>query len=167
MISTIIKQSFAAIGLLLTLTAAQAEGLTNFSGQPQQLQQYIGKGQWTVVMMWASDCLVCNKEAHQYVAFHEQHKDNDARVLGITLDGLDNVEAARAFVQEHQVTFPSLIGKPEDVAQLYTELTGYRWVGTPTFLVFAPTGKLLAHQVGAIPTSMIEDFINSQGSSEP
>jgi len=38
-------------------------------------------------------------------------------------------------------------------------LTGSRWVGTPTFLVFGPDGELMAKQAGAVPTDLIEQFI--------
>jgi hypothetical protein len=52
----------------LTLPAA-AGSLTNFQGEPAELSGYTGKGQWTIVKIWVSNCHVCNQEAHAYVAF--------------------------------------------------------------------------------------------------
>jgi thiol-disulfide isomerase/thioredoxin len=150
------------LGLLLNLGITQAETLKDFSGNPQQLTQHTGQGKWTVIMLWASDCHVCNQEAHQYEDFHQRHKDKDASVLGITLDGMGKVDAASAFVARNQVSFPNLIGEPYVVTALYSELTGRPWVGTPTFLIYSPGGELVAQQAGAVPASLIEDFISSQ-----
>lgn len=149
-----------AAGLLILATSAHAGGLTDFNGTPKSFADYTGNGKWLVVMFWASDCHVCNKEAHEYVAFHSKHKDTDATVLGISSDGLDNKAAAQRFIDEHKVNFPNLIGSLEDVAALYYETIGDFWVGTPTFLIFDPDGKIRAAQVGAVPTAILEDFIS-------
>ena len=66
---------------------AEMKGFQDFKGTPQNLKSYTGKGKWLIVMMWASDCYICNREAHQYVDFHLVHADEDATVLGISLDG--------------------------------------------------------------------------------
>jgi len=38
-------------------------------------------------------------------------------------------------------------------------LTGEFWIGTPTFFIYDPTGKLRASQAGAVPVDIIESFI--------
>lgn len=146
---------------------AQAASLQDLQGNPHALDEYTGKGKWTVVMLWASDCHVCNMEAEQYIQFHETHKNNDAEVLGISLDGQQRLDEARAFMQRHDVTFPSLIGEPRAVAQMFSRMTGSPWRGTPTFMVFNPQGELLAAQPGAVPTHLIEEFIRQQSASSP
>ena len=47
---------------------------------------------------------------HQYVDFHEFHKDKDAVMLGVSLDGR-NREAAQEFIRRHQVSYPNLINE--------------------------------------------------------
>lgn len=151
--------------LLLSLgvpLAANAGSLRDFDGRERSLSEFTGSGRWLVVMIWASDCHVCNSEVYQYVDFHDMHHDRDAEVVGISLDGQAGRSDAAAFLERHSVSFPSLIGEPEQVARLYTELTGDRFVGTPSFLVFAPSGELRARQAGAVPTSIIEQFIRQQ-----
>ena len=133
--------------------------LRGFDGSFHTLDEYTGKGQWTVVMLWASDCHACNAEAKQYVKFHTAHKDKDARMLGVSLDGMEKKAEAEEFVQRHKVSFPNLIEAPLKVAQLYENLTGQQWLGTPSFLVYSPEGELRAAQVGAVPTQIIESFI--------
>ena len=140
---------------------ANAGGLTDFSGHSKKISDYTGNGKWRIVMIWASDCHVCNQEAHTYVKFNEEHKDKDAQMLGISMDGKAKLKDAEAFVQRHQLNFPNLIGEPVDVAMDYMRMTGSEWVGTPTFLIYGPKGDLLAKQEGAVPVELIENFIKS------
>lgn len=138
--------------------------LYDLKGEPSSIDSFSGEGKWLVVMFWASDCHVCNMEAHQYVDFHFTHSDTDATVLGVSLDGMANKVAAEGFIKKHKINFPNLIGEPEAVANLFFELTGVSWRGTPTFLIYSPKGKLMVQQIGAVPTELIENFMASQKS---
>ncbi|MBD3610295.1 MAG: TlpA family protein disulfide reductase [Gammaproteobacteria bacterium] len=145
--------------LLFSIPILQAAELKDFTGKPQSIEHYAGKDKWLVVMIWASDCHVCNEEASSYELFHHARKDKDAHVLGISLDGERKKKAAEAFVARHQLSFPNLIGEPEQVMSMFSELTGVAWLGTPTFLIYDPSGKLVVQQVGAVPVNLIEAFI--------
>jgi peroxiredoxin len=137
--------------------------LTDMDGKPTSLQEHTGKGKWLVVMIWAHDCHVCNQEAPNYDKFHTAHKDKDATVLGLSLDGKDLRKEALAFTQRHKLGFPSLIGEPHDVGAIYNGLTGGDFAGTPTFLIFDPKGVIRAEQAGAVPVDLIEQFIRQNG----
>lgn len=130
-----------------------------FDGSPDALDAYVGKGQWVVVKIWAHDCYVCNEEAHEYVAFHNKHKGTDAVMLGISVDGKAKAEKAREFLRRHRIPYTSLLGEPETVARFYQRKTGSPWLGTPTFIIYDPTGKLVAETAGAVPTTTVEKFI--------
>ncbi len=133
--------------------------LTDFKHNPKTIEDFSGKGKWLLVMFWASDCHICNKEAYKYVDFNFEHSDKDATVLGISIDGKAKFKEAVKFIKRHSVDFPNLIGEPEDVMALYSQYSNARWIGTPSFLLFNPQGELLAAQVGAIPPKIVEDFI--------
>ena len=152
---------FSLLGLLFVapLVSAEIKGFQDFDGKSQKVENYLGKGKWTIVMMWASDCHICNREAHQYVDFHMIHSDTDATVLGISLDGESRKKEAEKFIKKHSVDFPNLIAEPEPVSSFYQKLTGQFFSGTPTFLIYSPTGELKAAQAGAVPTALIEDFM--------
>ena len=139
--------------------AADFKRLDNL--EPGSIEDYKTPGKWLIVMLWASDCHICNREAHAYQDFHFAHSDDDASIVGLTLDGQGKIDAARSFVKRHGVEFPNLIGEPSAVAGYYQELTASPWLGTPTFLVFGPDGDLAAKQVGAVPVELIEQFIAS------
>jgi len=140
----------------ISLATASAD-LQTF--QPEVVTSNHQNGKWLIVMLWASDCQICNREAHAYQDFHFEHSDNNATVLGISLDGDSGIDQAQAFVSRHNIEFPNLIGEPGAVADYYEELTSTNWVGTPSFLVFSPDGALAAKQVGAVPVEIIEQFI--------
>ena len=152
---------YSLLGFLLLPFSVSAEikGFQDFKGKSQVFENYLGKGKWLVVMMWASDCHICNREAHQYVDFHMIHSDTDATVLGISLDGENRKKDALGFIKKHSVDFPNLIAEPETVANLFQKSTGQGFAGTPTFLIYSPKGELKAAQAGAVPTELIEDFI--------
>jgi peroxiredoxin len=159
-----VKNIFTGLVLLsgFMFSSLAWSALQDFNGKPGKLEDYTGKGKWTVVMFWASDCHVCNAEAQQYVKYHEANKKEKVVILGVTLDGQDKKAEAEAFVKRNAVTFDNLIGEPEEIASLFESLTGGTWVGTPTFLIYNPAGELKAAQPGAVPTSLIDEFIVQQ-----
>ncbi len=150
------------LAMLLLWSSFPATALTTFDGKPARVSDYLDSGKWLVVMIWASDCRVCNQEISQYVDFHFVHHDEDAQVLGISIDGQARKAEAEQFIARHQVNFPNLLGEPDEVAGWYRRLTGTPFVGTPTFLFFDPRGELVAKQAGAVPTELVEAFIRQQ-----
>lgn len=141
---------------------AEIKGFQDFSGKTVSFESKLVKGKWTVVMIWASDCSVCNREAHQYVDFHTFHSEKDASVVGISIDGEEKLKEAKGFIKKHHIEFPNLIAEFETVARLYYELTGDNFGGTPTILLYSPEGELKAAQAGAVPAEIIEEFISKQ-----
>lgn len=150
--------------LILPVVAVSGQ-LTDFGGKPQNITDHSGKGKWLVVMLWASDCHVCNAESQQYVKFHDKHKNKDATIIGVSLDGNTKKKDAEAFIKRNGINFPNLIGEPEAVMTMYQELTGAEWVGTPSFMVYNPKGELIGAQAGAVPPSIIESFIERESST--
>lgn len=136
--------------------------LFNFSDKSVQFEEYIKSTQWTVVMFWASDCHICNVEAHQFVKLHRDYKDKNIRVLGISVDGKAKKAAAEEFIKIHNINFPNLIGEPEVVAGIYKQYTNETWIGTPTFVIFSPSGQVMAQRPGMLPPELIVSFIEKQ-----
>lgn len=148
--------------LLLPTTLLAAGPLQTFDGKPASLEQYTSQGKWLVVMLWASDCLICNQEIGEYTEFHKAHNQKDAIVVGISMDGNKKKKEAEDFIKRHKVNFSSLIGDPFEVASLYQKLTGAEFRGTPSFMVYGPDGKIRGAQAGAVPVSIIESFIERE-----
>lgn len=152
--------------ILLQVPAALASSIFRNleSGQPESIEDHHEDGKWLVVMLWASDCIICNKEAHEYVDFHLRHQEQDAIVLGISLDGQDRIQDARKFVIKHNVIFNNLLVEWDSFTEYYERLTQSPWIGTPSFLIFGPDGELEAKQTGAVPPNIIEMFLEQHSS---
>lgn len=133
------------------------------SGTPESLDDHRDGERWLVVMIWASDCEICQREIRSYQQFHDAQAN--ARVVGLTLDGAARRHDALEFVAERELRFPNLIGEPETVTGYYQLATGSRWIGTPSLLIFAPGGELMAKQAGAVPTDLIAEFIAANTSN--
>lgn len=163
----------AAVLLISALAAPAVAGddalFTDFAGEPRSIASFTGNGKWLVVKVWAHNCHVCNQEAENYAQFHEAHKDSDATVLGVSLDGAADKAAAEAYIARHDLPFPNLIGEPQAVMLQYMMLTGTQFRGTPSILLYDPEGTLRAAQAGAVPIASIEAYIarNSEGGGNP
>jgi thiol-disulfide isomerase/thioredoxin len=154
-----------AIGLFSSFAQADSV-LRDMRGNITTFDAQQTPGQWTVVMIWASYCPVCNQESEQYSAFHARHAGtkhagHDAKIVGMSIDGWGGKDDARAFIKRNRVIFPSLIGDMDTVARWYQMQTGEPFRATPTFMVFGPDGELRATQPGAVPPSIIEKFMAS------
>ncbi len=110
-------------------------------------------------MIWASDCIACNQEAGEYADFHLEHHSDDAKILGVSVDGKIRKTEAMDFVNRHNIPFANLLAEWGEFANYYETVTQSGWVGTPSFLVFDPNGDLEAKQAGAIPVEIIELFL--------
>ena len=145
-----------------TQTAYSAVGLTDLEGNRVHFSDYVPAEKWLVVMIWSWSCPICAQEMAGQAQLHDRHQGGRLNVLGISMDGAEGIMEAWAFAEEHGARFPNLIGEGSDVAQFFHEQTGQSLQGTPTFLVYAPGGRLKAVQAGAVPPEEIEAFIADQ-----
>jgi len=153
------------VGLFLILPGFSNANptLKGFDANATEYNSHFGQNKWSVVMIWAHDCSVCNEEASAYMDFHLKNKNLLAKVIGISIDGEKYKSEAKAFLARHKLTFPNYYGEAQEIANWFYELTGANWRGTPTFLIYNPKGDLLAQQAGAIPVPLLEQFIAQNG----
>jgi len=132
----------------------------DIDGKPRDVNAYIGQGKWTVVVFWAHDCPICNRDIQEMTFFQDAHEDTDATVLGISMDGFANADKARAFIERHELNFPNLLIKQNQAE--FMKFGGGRFIGTPSFYIYSPTGELMAINVGPLSTDIIDKFIQEQ-----
>lgn len=159
--------AYIKLSLLLMLTVVMAHAnaaapdikARDTSGKIHNVNQYIGQGKWTAVVFWAHNCHICNQEIEQMAFFHGDHADKDAIVLGISMDGFDQVEKAKGFIDRHDLNFPNLLIELSELE--FLKFGGGRFMGTPTFYLYNPSGELLAKNIGPVSAEDLENFINS------
>lgn len=135
--------------------AAPSMVLKDVDGKSRNVNEFIGKGQWTVVAVWSIDCPICRRELYQMAFLHDANRKKDATVLGLSIDGFEDRKRVVEFIDDQALSFPNLIGSAKDAAELGTGSL----FGTPTYYVFSPDGKLLAQRVGAQSQEQIEALI--------
>ncbi|MGB3916032.1 TlpA family protein disulfide reductase [Thiothrix litoralis] len=146
-----------AHGLLLT---APANALSDMEDKPATFDSLVGKGKWTVMEVWASDCRMCRATIHHTVDFETSNPDVD--VIGVSLDGKAGKANAEKFIDEQGLTFTNLLSDPSEVDKYLYSTAKESFIGTPTFMVYNPQGKLLAVQPGAVTAEELSDFIKKQ-----
>ncbi|EPJ46383.1 MAG: hypothetical protein OFPII_20650 [Osedax symbiont Rs1] len=148
--------------IVLSLAVSQqvlAIDLQAFNGYKSSLSEQVGRGKWSVVVFWSHSCVICRRETPLLNAFYHQHKNRDARVIGISIDGKKNQRKAELFMRQTQMAFPTFISELPVLAIQFQALSGADFRGTPTFLLFDPNGELVAMQTGPVSMAALERFI--------
>ena len=150
------------LGGFLTATAwadAPSIALRDLDGRERNVNEFIGKGKWTVVVAWAHDCRICDREIGEMSALHRAHSKKDATVLGVTLDGAAQLPQARAFVKRHKLPFVNLVAEPKQ--EIMRQFGAGDFVGTPTYYIYNPKGEIVGQNIGPVSRKEVEDFIAS------
>ena len=143
---------------LLATAAAPNVVLKDVDGKSHRVDQYIGKGKWVVVVVWAHNCPICNREIDQMAFFHAANRKKNAIVLGLSIDGWSRREKARAFIDRHALNFPNLL---VDISTVVDHFGDGDFLGTPTYYIFDPKGNMVKEVVGPMSQEYAENFIKN------
>ena len=159
------KQFFLAKSLLINiigmlLLSSSALAFTEFDGKKTTIEEQIGQGKWTIAEVWASWCHACMEHMPEMVEFNG--KMDNVRILGINIDGQKDKPKALAAIEEHNIPFKNIVSNSIEI-NAWMELNANEGlIGTPTFMIFDPDGKLVGLQPGQLSAKAMERFINSR-----
>jgi len=141
--------------------------LESIDDKQTKLSTFIGQGKWVVLNIWGTRCPPCREEMPELVSFHDEHKNEDAIVLGIAIDfpsyGYADKKQVVSFADDYLIDFPILLSD-----STITEKIGLgRLQGLPTTYLFDPSGKVVGMQVGGITKKILEDFIMKKKLTSP
>lgn len=142
------------------LFSTSASALSGLDGTATTFEALVGKGKWTVMEVWASDCRICRASAHHTVDFEATNPE--VEVIGVSLDDTKGKANAEKFIDEFGFTFTNLLSNPSEVDQYLHTTAKKSFIGTPTFMVYNPQGELLAVQPGAVTAEELSAFIEKQ-----
>lgn len=134
-------------------------GLLALDGVALRQPPRIGDGEWTLVVLWASDCHVCKAQKPMLSALHARRAATGVTVLGIALDGREGLPEVRRYLAVHRAEFPNYVGEYPIVAVEFQKLLDGGLRGTPTYVLFDPAGEPVATQVGPITTDAVLDVV--------
>ena len=120
----------------------------NDSTTLRSLADYAGKP--VILNFWASWCVPCREEMPALQRIYDLHNSDGLVVLGINQTFVDDLEAARTFVQELTLTFPNVRDDEGDVSGSL-----YRVMGLPTSVFIAEGGEIVHVQVGQMTDEQI------------
>ncbi|MDQ7075914.1 MAG: TlpA disulfide reductase family protein [Gammaproteobacteria bacterium] len=148
-----INRLLVALVLLLGVGTASAVDweLTKMDGKTANLTDY--HGQWVIVNFWATWCPPCREEIPELIHFHDEQKGK-AVVLGIDFEELE-AGVLEEFVDEYMMSYPIFTLKPSNMTPLGSV------PGLPTTYMIAPTGEVVARQVGMVSEEMLISFMQS------
>ncbi len=133
--------------------------LITVDGEATPIHPSIGEGKWTLVMLWATSCHICEIDKPLFSAFHDKHKDGDITVFGVSIDGHDRVQEVREYLESRDVRFPNSVGEFVTVSTSMVNVAEESLRGTPTYLLFNPAGEISGVHAGHLQPKKVEDFI--------
>jgi len=147
--------------LLLVSSVASAFELQRMDGVRTNVDDHVGDGRWTLVMLWTTDCVPCERQKPMIGAFHDAHAERDAHVIGIALDGPAALPEIRRIVDRHAGSYPTLVAFDDVFAEQFAALTGRAFRATPTYLLYTPDGAFAGAHVGPIKRQRLEAVVGA------
>ena len=103
---------------------------------------------FTLVNFWAIWCKPCREEMPALQRLSERHQDDGLAVLGILFDPKSDDEAARRYLEETGVRYPTMRASMQ-------VLQGWGGIGMfPTSFLVDREGKIVRRYVGASPAQV-------------
>lgn len=134
-------------------TAAPDFSLLDLFDETQSIRLSDYAGSPVILNFWASWCVPCREEMPALEQAYQEHSRDGLVLLGVNQTYIDDLSAAQAFVQELNVTFPSVRDDTGNISE-----GRYRVLGLPTTVFITPEGSIAHIQIGQLTESQIADF---------
>ena len=105
-------------------------------GNPVALSDYVGKGNYVLLDMWASWCGPCKGEIPNLLKLHNQYKNKGLTVLGLFV--WDKEENLKKAIEEEGIVWPQIVS-----VENMDAMNSYGVDGIPHIILFAPDGTIL------------------------
>lgn len=158
-------KSTAAASRLLDLTEAESNtsaGMpfvdvkgTDIDGNPVSLSDYVGKGNYVLVDMWASWCAPCIGEIPYLAQLHERYQGKGLTVVGVFVwDKSENLAPA---VRANNVVWHQIVDKEK------TAMKNYGTLGVPFVFLISPDGVILERNLrGENMVTVVENYLRKK-----
>lgn len=138
--------------------------LISVDGNSTPVHPAIGEGKWTLVMLWATTCHICETDKPLFSDFYDKHKEiGDIDVFGISIEGHDKLPAVQKYLAKRNVSFPNSVGEFLTIGSSMINIAEESLRGTPTYLLFDPEGEIKGVHAGHLAPDKVEVFISSNG----
>jgi len=126
--------------------------LPDLAGQPQPLRQWQGKV--VVLNFWAPWCPPCRREIPGFIHLQGTYGDQGLQFIGVALD---EHEAVRAYVEQHGLNYPILLG--DLAAAKLSQDAGNQLGGLPYTLILNRQGQPVESVTGELSEARLEGIV--------
>ena len=138
--------------------------LMGSDGKQHKLNDFLGNGKWTTIVVWGPKCPACTEEMPSIQGLYDDKASTNINVLGLVVDfptfSYAKLKQVQQFEEDYFISFPNLLIS----SKIYYELGLGPLQGTPTIILVDPDGKVSAKQLGSVPRDIIEKYIAKQKS---
>jgi len=160
MTSNMLYRLLVACFVLISVNANAGDiRLQNLKYQNTSLSEIVGGGKFTLVMIWATDCVPCEAQKPMIQEFHTAYINDTARVIGIANDGVENVAEIASLIEKHDPTYANYITSPDIFESEFEILTGKKFRATPTYIMFDRKGGVMGVAVGPITREKLDNIV--------
>lgn len=147
-------------GAVRTISPENREPATDWAGPSTdggEISSAELRGEVVVLNFWYASCPPCRAEAADLEALHQQFAGDEVAFVGVNVT--DAVDTARAFNEEHGVTYPSILdAASNDVLLAFSGAVSANAV--PTTLILDREGRVAARFSGLITSpSLVADLV--------
>jgi cytochrome c biogenesis protein CcmG, thiol:disulfide interchange protein DsbE len=135
------EQAFADAPPELAALNERANELIDGGAEAFETQLEDLRGYPVVVNKWASWCGPCRAE---FPYFQQAAAEHGARVAFLGVDGMDSEDAARTFLEQYPVPYPSFSDPDEEIIEDVLDAT----VGYPSTVFFDAAGEPTYTRIG-------------------
>ena len=100
-----------------------------------KLSDYVGKGNYVLVDMWASWCGPCKREIPNLAEVHNLYKDKGLTVLGIFVS--DDIKNLEPTMKDENITWAQIVDDERKALECYGVS------GIPAIMLIGPDGTIL------------------------
>lgn len=117
-----------------------------YNGETFTLSEH--RGEFIVINFWGSWCGPCRAEAPIIQAAHEKYADQGVYIIGVGFH--DTERAARAFIEERNLTYPT---GPDTGLRI---IERYHVDGAPETFIVGPEGDIIDFYIGPFPDDWLD-----------
>lgn len=127
----------------------------DIEGKDIALSDFIGKGNYVLLDMWASWCAPCKAEIPYLAQLHNRYKDKGLTVIGLfTWDKAENLPEA---IKSEKITWPQIIDTDNQ------GMKQYGVGGIPHIILFSPDGTILKRGLrGDFMIKTVENILSNK-----